>query len=53
MTTDLDQRLREALHEDAERARLVNPDRPPAPKAGPLSDVQHPQRSRGWRSRRG
>ena len=33
MTTDLEQRLREALHEDAQRARLVNPDGPPAPEA--------------------
>jgi hypothetical protein len=33
MTTDLEGRLREALHEDAQRARLVNPDRPPAPNA--------------------
>ncbi len=28
MTTDLEHRLREALHEDAARARLVNPDGP-------------------------
>jgi len=28
MTTDLEQRLREAFHEDARHARLVNPDQP-------------------------
>lgn len=31
MTTDLEGRLREALQADAQRARLVNPDRPVAP----------------------
>ena len=50
MTTDLEQRLREALHEDAERARLVNPDGPPAPEARRLSDGQHPRRRRGGSS---
>src|SRR6187549_286581 len=30
MTSELEQRLREALHEDAERARLVNPRGPAA-----------------------
>ena len=34
MTTDLEQRLREALHEDADGARLVNPDGPPALDVG-------------------
>lgn len=36
MTTDLEQRLREALHGDAQRARLANPDRPADPAAQPL-----------------
>jgi Kelch motif len=40
MTTDLEQRLRDALHEDAERARLVNPNGPPAAEARPLSVEQ-------------
>ncbi len=44
MTSELEQRLREALHEDAERARLVNPDAPPTSDAGRLSDGQHPRR---------
>lgn len=44
MTTELERRLREALHEDAERARLVNPDGPPVPEARPLSDGQPRQR---------
>ena len=44
MTSELEQRLREALNEDAERARLVNPDRPPAADARRLSDGQHPRR---------
>ena len=34
MSTDLEQRLREALHEDAARARLVNPDGRPTPRLG-------------------
>jgi hypothetical protein len=33
MTTDLEHRLREALHEDAAHARLVNPDGPAEPVA--------------------
>ena len=37
MTTDLEQRLREALHEDADRARLVNPNGPPIPELRPLA----------------
>src|SRR5215207_8468814 len=45
MTADLEQRLRDALHEDAERARLLNPDAPPAPDARPLSDGPRQRRS--------
>ena len=45
MTTDLEQRLRDALHEDAERARLVNPNGPPVPEARPLAVDQHRRRS--------
>src|SRR5687767_5318917 len=48
MSTDLEQRLRDALQEDAERARLVNPDGPPVPEAGPLSVADHG----GWTPRR-
>lgn len=44
MTIDLEQRLREAFHDDARRARLVNPDAPPAPQVRSLSDEQHPRR---------
>ena len=45
MTTDLEQRLREALHEDAERARLVNPNEPPAPEVRSLTVDQHRRHS--------
>src|SRR5688572_28037186 len=45
MSTDLEQRLRDALHEDAARARLVNPDEPPAHDAPPII-VHGPLR--GW-----
>jgi hypothetical protein len=43
MTTELEQRLREALQEDAQRARLVNPGGPPAPEARQLA-VDQPRR---------
>ena len=39
MTTDLEARLREALRDDAQRARLVNPNRPPAPNVVPISET--------------
>jgi hypothetical protein len=39
MTTDLESRLRAALHERAQRARLVNPDRPPAPDLVSMSET--------------
>ena len=47
MTTDLERRLRAALHEDAAGARLVNPDGPPAPEARRLAgdeDRPHPSK---------
>jgi hypothetical protein len=43
MTTELEQRLREALQEDAQRAQLVNPDGPPAPEARQLA-LDQPRR---------
>lgn len=36
MRTDLERQLRDALHEDARRARLAHPDGPPAPEARSL-----------------
>ena len=45
MNGDLEQRLREALHDDAERARLLNPDRPADPDDRSLPGAQHPARS--------
>ena len=45
MSSDLEQRLREALHNDATRARLVNPERPVDPDARSLPGAQHPARS--------
>jgi hypothetical protein len=45
MSTDLERRLREALQGDARRARLVNPDAPPAPEARPLAEGEAPRRS--------
>ena len=45
MSSDLEQRLREALHDDAARARLVNPDRPADPDERSLPGAQHPARS--------
>lgn len=44
MSTDLERQLREALLEDAQRARLLNPDAPPAPEARalPTSDDRRP-----------
>lgn len=44
MTTELERRLREALLQDAERARVVNPNEPPAVQLRPMSDDQHPRR---------
>ena len=45
MNGDLEQRLREVLHDDAERARLLNPDRPADPDDRSLPGAQHPARS--------
>jgi hypothetical protein len=45
MSTDLEQQLRDALHEDAERARLVHPHGPPPPEARPLSATEQRPRS--------
>jgi hypothetical protein len=47
MTPDLESQLREALHEDARRARLANPDWPPAPDLVPMSET--PRRARTGR----
>jgi hypothetical protein len=47
MTTDLERRIREALHEDAQHARLANPDEPPIRGSRPVSDL--PQRARSRR----
>jgi hypothetical protein len=48
MTTDLEQRLRDALREDADRARLVNPSGPPAPRVPPLIVERRPSRGLRW-----
>jgi hypothetical protein len=45
MTTELEQRLRDALHEDSERARLVNPAGPPVPAPRELARDQPRRRS--------
>lgn len=47
MSTDLEARLREALHVDAQRARLVNPQSPPARDVVSISEA--PPRSRSGR----
>ena len=44
MSTELEQRLRVALHEDARQARLVNPDGPVEPPAA----QRRPTRTAGW-----
>ena len=46
MTADLERQIREALHEDALRARLVNPDGPLAPEERGL-DQRRPAPSIG------
>ena len=46
MTADLEQRLRDALHEDAERAHLLHPDAPPALDAQRLAVDQRRRRPR-------
>jgi hypothetical protein len=43
--TDLEQRLRDALHDDAERARLVHPHRPVDLDVRPLPIAARPSRS--------
>jgi hypothetical protein len=47
MTTDLESQLRAALHEDARRARLANPDGPRVPDVVPVSEA--PRRARSSR----
>lgn len=44
MSTELERQLRDALHEDAQRARLLNPDGPPPPVEWEL-DVDVPRRT--------
>lgn len=44
-SSDLEQRLREALHRDASRARLVNPDRPADRDTSLVPALQHTPRS--------
>jgi hypothetical protein len=48
MSTDLEQQLRDALHEDAERARLVHPHAPPPPEARPLTVDKPGRRGPRW-----
>jgi hypothetical protein len=47
MTTDLESQLRAALHEDARRARVANPDGPRVPDLVPVSES--PRRARSGR----
>src|SRR5262245_2969549 len=47
MTTELESQLRAALHEDARRARLANPDGPRVPDVAPVSES--PRRARSGR----
>jgi hypothetical protein len=47
MNTDLEGRLREALHEDAQHAQFVNPDRPRIPEVVSISEK--PRRARSNR----
>src|SRR5262245_43593329 len=47
MTTELEIQLREALHEDAQHARLVNPDQPPLPEVVLMPDT--PRRAHSTR----
>ena len=47
MSTDLEHRVREALHERAQRARLVHPDQPPGPEVVSISET--PLRARSGR----
>jgi len=46
MSTDLEHRVREALRERAQHARLVNPDAPPAPNVVSLTETPTRRRSR-------
>jgi hypothetical protein len=48
MSTELERRIREALHDDAQRARLVNPDGPRASEPQALSVDRGGQRGRRW-----
>jgi hypothetical protein len=48
MSTDLERRLRDALHEDAARAHLANPSGPPPPEARPLSVDRPGRRGPRW-----
>ncbi|HET6968382.1 MAG TPA: hypothetical protein VFI44_08905 [Ornithinibacter sp.] len=48
MTADLEQRLRDVLHEDAERARLRNPQRPPELEPRDLTPDRRGRRGARW-----
>ena len=49
MITELERRLMDAFHEDAQRARLVNPDHPAVSTSRDGQDAPHMQhRGRRW-----
>jgi hypothetical protein len=48
MITELERRLSEAFHEDAQHARLVNPEQPTELDSWPLSDTRDRGNRRSW-----
>ncbi len=48
MISELERRLSEAFHEDAQHARLVNPEQPAELDSWPLSDTRDRGNRRGW-----
>lgn len=48
MTTEVESRLSEAFHADAQRARLLHPDAPPTSAPSSLSQTHHRATQRGW-----